>query len=101
MTVPSYCYKKEYRIGETGNVILINAAPALSYIENKVNLLLNARTREEERNCKIIILREFTEIYNYDCETAILPEPFGSFVDEAERQRFIKLKQLMRILGCI
>lgn len=99
MAVPSYCYNKEYRMGETGNVILINAAPALSYIENKVNLLVNAKTREEERNCKIVILREFTEIYHYDCETAIRPEPFGSFVDEAEKQRFIRLKQLVEDFG--
>jgi hypothetical protein len=84
---------------KTGRVVLKNAAPAVSYIEKKVNLLLNAKSHEEEKNHKLGILREFTEIYNYDCETAIRPEPFGTFADDAEKQQFIKLKQLIEDFG--
>lgn len=95
-TPPSYCYKKKYiMIGPSA--VLQNDVPAKAYVEEKINKLLSAEssTETEKKQVKRQILREFREIYEYDCQNAEYPEPFGEFSSDREKESFILRKKLI------
>ncbi len=90
----NYCYKKVYAMHPGGSLYLTNPEPAMKYVEEKINLLLQAQDHAEELKVKLQILREFEEIFQYDLKMAVRPEPFGTFVNAKEKQEFIRVKQL-------
>ncbi len=97
-TIPSYCYKKIYGV-ENYCVTLQNAGPAIVYVEQKVNALFAAKSRQEEHGVKVQVLKEFQEIYRYDCETAQTPPLLGAFDSDEERQKMRELKLLVEDSG--
>lgn len=90
-----YLYKKEYQMTLSGSIHLSNPELALEYCNEKFNALINAKNHAEELSIKLEILRDFEEIYEFDCNYAIRPEPFGTFRDRSEKEAFIRLKQLV------
>ena len=96
---PEYCYIKKYELTKHGSVCLKNPEPAQAYINDRVNLLFNAKNKTSELQVKLRILKEFIEIYEYDCSTSIRPKPFGTFENDKEMKDFIKLKQLVEDFG--
>ncbi len=90
-----YLYVKQYVPTLSGTLHLTNPELALEYCNEKLNALLNATTHQEELNVKLEILRDFEEIYTFDCANAERSEPFGSFHDAKEKAEFINLKQLV------
>lgn len=91
----NYLYQKQYKMIQNGNVILINPENAQLYIKEKINKLLENKDYTQNSSIKQQILKEFLEIYKYDCENTILPEPFGIFTNQEEKERFIKNKLLI------
>lgn len=90
-----YLYKKQYEILPNRNIILTNPQNAQLYIKERVNQLLSNKDYTKNTEIKQQILNEFIEIYNYDCENTILPEPFGKFRSEEEKEKFLRKKLLV------
>lgn len=86
----NYLYKKEFCLLNTGGLFLNNPQEMLKYVEEKANLLINAKSNEELLNIKINILEEFNKIAKYDEKNSNVPEPFGEFKSEQEKENFIK-----------
>ena len=90
----NHCYKKVYAMHPGGSLYLTNPKPAMKYVEEKINLLLQAKDHAEELKVKLQILREFEAIFQYDVKMAVRPELFGTFVSAREKQEFIRVKQM-------
>lgn len=80
-------YVKKY-ILKGYNIELTNPEPMVKYVQEKVNELMRASNENEELNIKLEILKDFEEIYKYDLQYAEMPEPFGYFKDEKEKEAF-------------
>jgi hypothetical protein len=79
-------YKKEFIMTPRGNALLKNPAPAIDYVEEKIDALLKTRDgHKAQRDIKCQIFSDFKAIYEYDLDSAIFPEPFGTFVSEEEK----------------
>lgn len=80
-------YVKKYLL-KGYHMELTNPEPMMEYVQEKVNELMRASNEDEELNIKLEILREFKKIYEYDLQYAEMPEPFGYFKDEKEKEAF-------------
>lgn len=90
-----YLYQKQYEMLPNRNIILTNPQNAQAYIKEKVNELLSNKDYSKNSEIKQQILKEFIEIYNYDCENTILPEPFGKFKSKEDKEKFLRNKLLV------
>lgn len=83
--------KKEFYLHETGQIILANQEDALVLVADRVEKLKSCYGNKMETSvCVENLFAEFVEIYEYDKKTAILPEPFGYFENEEEKQAWIE-----------
>lgn len=64
----------------------------LKYIDEKVEKLIKAKSKNEEINIKLEILDEFYKILKYDAKNTICPEPLGHFETKEEKDELIKKK---------
>ena len=74
-----YLYQKEYVMLNNMQLHLSNPEPMLKYIDEKVEKLIKAKSKNEEINTKLEILDEFYKILKYDSKNTICPEPLGHF----------------------
>ena len=78
-----------------GSIFLKNPAPAIAYVEKKIDDLLNTKEdHEAQRDIKCQIFSDFKKIYEYDLDNAIFPEPFGTFASEEDKKQFVEQKLL-------
>lgn len=93
----SYLYKKRYVKTPTGTLRLNNVEPAKSYITARIKELesiFGRGDKEAEKKCKIKILHEFKEIYDYDLTHDSRPIPSGNFHSKDSREKFIRISTL-------
>ena len=77
-------YHKVFKSHADMSVYLANMDPLISYDEELLNRLTNARNTDELYDAKCSILRDFRDIYAFDASEAEFPEPIGHFDDEEE-----------------
>lgn len=87
-----YLYQKEYVMLNNMQLHLSNPEPMLKYIDEKVEKLIKAKSKNEEINIKLEILDEFYKILKYDFKNTICPEPLGYFETKEEKDELIKNK---------
>ena len=87
-----YLYQKEYVMLNNMQLHLSNPEPMLKYIDEKVEKLIKAKSKNEEINTKLEILDEFYKILKYDSKNTICPEPLGHFETKEEKDELIKKK---------
>lgn len=87
-----YLYQKEYVMLNNMQLHLSNPEPMLKYIDEKVEKLIKAKSKNEEINIKLEILDEFYKIQKYDAKNTICPEPLGHFETKEEKDELIKKK---------
>lgn len=87
-----YLYQKEYVMLNNMQLHLSNPEPMLKYIDEKVEKLIKAKSKNEEINIKLEILDEFYKILKYDSKNTICPEPLGHFETKEEKDELIKKK---------
>lgn len=87
-----YLYQKEYVMLNNMQLHLSNPEPMLKYIDEKVEKLIKAKSKNEEINIKLEILDEFYKILKYDAKNTICPEPLGYFETKEEKDELIKMK---------
>ena len=81
---------RHHHIGVRPHEILI------SYDEELLNRLTNARNLDELHNAKRTVLKDFHDIYAFDASDAEFPEPIGHFDDGKEKIKFIRKKILLQ-----
>lgn len=79
-------YHKVFKSHADMSVYLANMDPLISYDEELLNRLTNARNTDELYDAKCSILRDFRDIYAFDASEAEFPEPIGHFDDEEEKK---------------
>ena len=89
-------YHKVFKSHADMSVYLANMDPLISYDEELLNRLTNARNTDELYDAKCSILRDFRDIYAFDASEAEFPEPIGHFDDEEEKIKFIRKKILLQ-----
>ncbi len=90
-----YVYVKQYTTNQYGSLVLCNPEPLDEYNrERYARLLATHKNPEEQRKVKLRLLSEFTEIYAFDREHAVYPEPFGYFEDEEEKAELRRISLL-------
>ena len=73
--------------------MLTDTEPAVTYAQEKTEALLKAGNDHHRlRTIKCQIFSEFKDIYEYDLDNAVYPEPFGTFRSQEEKEQFIRLK---------
>ncbi len=87
-----YLYQKEYVMLNNMQLHLSNPEPMLKYIDEKVEKLIKAKSKNEEINIKLEILDEFYKILKYDAKNTICPEQLGHFETKEEKDELIKKK---------
>lgn len=87
-----HLYQKEYVMLNNMQLHLSNPEPMLKYIDEKVEKLIKAKSKNEEINIKLEILDEFYKILKYDSKNTICPEPLGHFETKEEKDELIKKK---------
>lgn len=87
-----YLYQKEYVMLNNMQLHLSNPEPMLKYIDEKVEKIIKAKSKNEEINIKLEILDEFYKILKYDAKNTICPEPLGYFETKEEKDELIKKK---------
>lgn len=87
-----YLYQKEYVMLNNMQLHLSNPEPMLKYIDEKVEKLIKAKSKNEEINIKLEILDEFYKILKYDAKNTICPELLGHFETKEEKDELIKKK---------
>lgn len=87
-----YLYQKEYVMLNNMQLHLSNPEPMLKYIDEKVEKLIKAKSKNEKINTKLEILDEFYKILKYDSKNTICPEPLGHFETKEEKDELIKKK---------
>ena len=87
-----HLYQKEYVMLNNMQLHLSNPEPMLKYIDEKVEKLIKAKSKNEEINIKLEILDEFYKILKYDAKNTICPEPLGHFETKEEKDELIKKK---------
>lgn len=87
-----YLYQKEYVMLNNMQLHLSNPESMLKYIDEKVEKLIKAKSKNEEINIKLEILDEFYKILKYDAKNTICPEPLGYFETKEEKDELIKKK---------
>ena len=98
--------KKKFRIGRMQNIILENYGENIDFLSTRIdNLKLYQYGTSEFYAILEEIFKEFVDIYEFDKETAVLPEPLGIFKSEEHRKDWIE-NNLLAIefdyhLGCI
>mgnify|MGYP007101889127 CR=1 FL=1 len=93
--MPGYCYVKKYSKNQYGGSVLRNPEPLTVYNQSRYDMLLASHgDRVAQRKVKLQILSEFVEIFNFDCEHAVYPEPFGYFADDEEKAEFRRIHLL-------
>lgn len=91
--------RKEFYLHENGQIILANQEEALVLVADRVEKLKSCYGNKIETSvCVENLFAEFVEIYEYDKKTAILPEPFGYFENEEEKQDWIERNLLAQDL---
>ena len=78
------------------SVYLENMDPLISYDEELLNRLTNARNLDELHNAKRTVLKDFHDIYAFDASDAEFPEPIGHFNNGKEKIKFIRKKILLQ-----
>ena len=89
-------YHKIFKNRADMSVYLENMNPLISYDEELLNCLTNARNTDELHDAKCSVLRDFHDIYAFDVGDAEFPEPVGHFDDEEEKSKFIRKKILLQ-----
>lgn len=87
-----YLYQKKYVMLNNMQLHLSNPEPMLKYIDEKVEKLIETKSKNEEINIKLEILDEFYKILKYDAKNTICPEPLGHFETKEEKDELIKKK---------
>ena len=89
-------YHKIFKSCADMSVYLENMDPLISYDEELLNRLTNARNLDELHNAKRTVLKDFHDIYAFDASDAEFPEPIGHFDDGKEKIKFIRKKILLQ-----
>lgn len=89
-------YHKIFKNRADMSVYLENMNPLISYDEELLNRLTNARNTDELHDAKCSVLRDFHDIYAFDVGDSEFPEPIGYFDDEKEKVEFIRKKILLQ-----
>ena len=89
-------YHKIFKSRADMSVYLENMDPLISYDEELLNRLTNARNLDELHNAKRTVLKDFHDIYAFDASDAEFPEPIGHFNNGKEKIKFIRKKILLQ-----
>lgn len=90
-----YLYVKIYEENKFQSLYLSNPDILNRYNKQMSNLLMKTNGKaEEHREAKIKVYSQFAEIFEYDCNFAILPTPNSPFETDEERENFRKKKIL-------
>lgn len=87
--------RKEFVLNHTGQVSLKNLSVFLKDAEEKITILCECAsdTANLTRAVEQIFL-DFLSVYQFDCDTAILPEPFGHFESFEIKTAFLRRRLL-------
>ena len=88
--------KKEFVIGSNRNSVLKNKEVHKAFLSERTERLKVAHNKPEFYTELESIFTEFVDVYNYDLQTAVVPEPTGTFKNTAEKQMWIE-KHLLAI----
>ena len=87
--------KKEFALNHTGQVYLKNLSDFSQGIEERVTILQEcALNRVKLTKAIEQLFLEFLDVYQFDCDTAILPEPFGYFESDEVKTAFLRRRLL-------
>ena len=87
--------RKEFALNHAGQVVLENLSAFLKDAEEKIAILQKcASDRAELTKAIEQIFLDFLNIYQFDCDTAILPEPFGHFESVEVKTAFLRRRLL-------
>ena len=89
-------YHKIFKSRADMSVYLENMDPLISYDEELLNRLTNARNLDELHNAKRTVLKDFHDIYAFDASDAEFPELIGHFDNGKEKIKFIRKKILLQ-----
>ncbi len=88
-----YLYKKQFKYDLNGSLLLMNPETLQEYNKEKAYLLYSfSNDSEKQLLIKKQIINEFEKIYEYDLVNAELPELFGAFKSEEEKEQLKKEK---------
>lgn len=87
--------KKEFIMNHTGQVGLKNIDVFLKDAEEKIAILRECASDTAELTKAVEqIFLDFLAMYQFDCDTAILPEPFGHFESDEIKAAFLRRRLL-------
>ena len=89
-------YHKIFKSRADMSVYLENMDPLISYDEDLLNRLTNARNLDELHDAKCSVLRDCHDIYAFDASDTEFPEPIVHFDNEKEKIKFIRKKILLQ-----
>ena len=91
--------KKIFGLHGSGQIVLQNQDETLALVSDRVERLKSIYGDKEKTSAYIEeLFGEFVEIYEYDKKNAVLPEPFGIFENDDEKQAWIENKLLAQDL---
>ncbi len=90
-------YHKIFKSRADMSVYLENMDPLISYDEELLNRLTNARNLDELHNAKRTVLKDFHDIYAFDASDAEFPEPIGHFDNGKKKSSLSGRKYYCRI----
>ena len=83
--------KKEFVMEPMGNLVLKDIEIHRAFSDERIKRLVSANHDIEKLHMELeTIFSEFVDVYNYDKQTAVMPEPFGSFKDASQKQEWIE-----------
>lgn len=88
-------YHKIFKADPNLSIYLENPDPLKDYAEELLNHLTHAGDMEDLHQAKVDILRDYSDIYNFDVTDAEFPEPTGYFVDAEEKRAFVEKRILL------
>lgn len=88
-------YHKIFKKRSNLSIYLENPEPLKDYAEELLNHLTHAGDMEDLHQAKVDILRDYSDIYNFDVTDAEFPEPTGYFVDVEEKRAFVEKRILL------
>ena len=87
--------RKEFVLYRTEQIELKNLTDFMDDIEKKIDILQQCASDTVELTKTVDqIFLDFLGIYQFDCDTAILPEPFGHFENEEVKRTFLRKRLL-------
>lgn len=92
-----FLYNKEYGVNVLDSMYLKNPEPALNYINEITQKLIETNDDQKAQlEIKVKLFADFKTIFEYDLDHSVRPEPTGPFGSDRKKREFIRKKQLFQ-----